>query len=211
MLAVRYSDFVTKRPQENLELIKRVLGNDFLQLELKRLSVDEDFDTDTTHVRMDTIQVGADDRLVSVEGQGCGLVDAMFAGLQERYAIEYPSLKSIELAKLALDAVLDTKHGKSGVDALGIVTVEVRNSEGNRFSFSDQSRSIVRASARALLALVEYFINAERAFIMLYRARKDAQERRRADLVTRFTEELAEVVKSTSYTEVIESMKKELP
>lgn len=201
---------MTKRPQENFELIKRVLGNDFLQLEIKRLSVDEDFESDATHVKIDTVQVGNDDHTVTVEGDGCGVVDAMFVALQKRYAVEYPSLKSIELRKFTLDAALDTKHGKSGVDALGTVSVEVRNSEGKVFLFADQSRSIVRASARALLAVAEYFVNAERAFIMLYKARKDAQERRRTDLVTRFTQELAEVVKSTSYTEVIEQIKKEL-
>jgi hypothetical protein len=200
---------VTKRPQENLELIKRVLGNDYLQLEIKRLSVDEDFESDATRVKIETVQVGADQTVV-VEGDGCGVVDAMFVGLQKRYAVEYPSLKSIELSKFTLDAALDTKHGKSGVDALGTVSVEVRNSEGKVFSFADQSRSIVRASARALLALVEYFVNAERAFILLYKARKDAQERRRTDLITRFTQELAEVVKSTSYTDVIEQIKKEI-
>jgi hypothetical protein len=58
--------------------------------------------------------------------------------------------------------------------------------------------------------VVEYFVNAERAFMTLYRSRKDAQERHRSDLVARYTHEMAEVVKSTSYAEVIENIKKEL-
>jgi hypothetical protein len=57
---------------------------------------------------------------------------------------------------------------------------------------------------------VEYFVNAERAFIMLYKSRQDAKERARDDLVTRYTRELAEVVKSTSYSEVVENIKKDL-
>ena len=60
------------------------------------------------------------------------------------------------------------------------------------------------------MAAVEYFVNAERAFITLHHARMDAKERRRDDLIVRYTRELAEVVKSTSYAEVIENMKKDL-
>ena len=63
---------------------------------------------------------------------------------------------------------------------------------------------------RTVIAAVEYFVNAERAFITLYRSRQDARERNRDDLVTRYTEELAEVVKSTSYAEVIESIRREI-
>ena len=102
------------------------------------------------------------------------------------------------------------KNKKVGVDSMGRVTLGVLNSEGKLFEFHDESRSISRSSARAVLAAVEYFVNAERAFITLHRARMDAKERRRDDLITRYTRELAEVVKSTSFTEVIESMKKDL-
>jgi hypothetical protein len=86
----------------------------------------------------------------------------------------------------------------------------VRNSDGKVFGFFDSSRSIATSTARAVIAAVEYFVNAERAFITLYRSRQDARERNRDDLVTRYTEELAEVVKSTSYTEVIDNIKREL-
>ena len=69
---------------------------------------------------------------------------------------------------------------------------------------------MVSSAARAALASVEYFVNAERAFITLYKSRQDAQERQRHDLVTRYTSEMAEVVKSTSYAEVIENIKREI-
>ncbi|MEM9489404.1 MAG: hypothetical protein AAGC55_09680, partial [Myxococcota bacterium] len=145
-----------------------------------------------------------------IDGKGRGLVDAMCNGVLARYAPEYQSLKSIELGDFRVDTVMGTKQSNTGGDAMGRVTVEVCNSEGVRFSFSDESRSIMASSARAVLALAEYFINAERAFITLYKSRKDAQERSRPDLVARYTREMAEVVKSTSYAEVIESIKKEM-
>jgi hypothetical protein len=198
---------VTKRPPTNLELIRRVLGNDFLNLEVKHLTLEEDSVTGHSKVRIETVQNGT---TLQVEGEGVGLVDALIAGLFRRFEIEYQSLKSIELASFHVHARLDTKKRRAGADSVGEVTLEVRNSEGTVFAFSDSSRSIASSSARAVIAAVEYFVNAERAFITLYKSRQDARERNRDDLVTRYTEELSEVVKSTSYAEVIENIKKEL-
>jgi hypothetical protein len=202
-----YDDVVTKRPPGNLDLIRRVLGNDYLNLEVKHLTLEEDSETGHSRVKLETAQNGTS---LSVEGEGVGLVDALVAGLFKRYEIEYQSLKSIELASFHVHARLDTKKRRAGADSVGEVTLEVRNSDGNVFAFSDSSRSIATSSARSVIAAVEYFVNAERAFITLYKSRQDARERNRDDLVTRYTEELAEVVKSTSYAEVIESIKKEL-
>ena len=202
-----YDDTVTKRPHANLELIRRVLGADFLNLEVKRLILDEESDTARSKVKVETIHNGTPQ---TVEGEGVGLVDALIAGLFKRYEVEYQSLKSIELASFSIQARLDTKQRRAGADSIGEVTLEVKNSEGNLFTFSDSSRSIASSTARAVIAAVEYFVNAERAFIMLYTSRQDARERSRDDLVTRYTEELAEVVKSTSYAEVIENIKKDL-
>ena len=84
------------------------------------------------------------------------------------------------------------------------------NSDGRRFAFADTSRSVTASAARAVIAVVEYFVNAERAFVTLSHARKDALARGRADLVARYTAELAEVVRSTSYAEIIDTLRKEL-
>lgn len=203
----RYSRYVTKRPQSNLDLIKRVLRDDFLELQLKHLTIDE---TPENHCTVTVDAMDTKSSTQKVQGQGAGLVDAILKGLLERYSREYQSLKSIELTSFKVEGLMDTKEHKSGGDAVATVTIEVRNSEGVLFSFADQSRSVTASSARAALAMVEYFINAERAFITLYKSRKDAQERNRPDLVARYTHEMAEVVKSTSYAEVIESIKKEL-
>lgn len=198
---------MTKRPHANLELIRRVLGSEYLELQLKQLSLTETFDPESSEVRISTLD--HDSELV-IEGSGCGLVDAIWAAMLGRFAAEYESLKTIELVGFSVDARLDTKQHRDGTDAIGEVTLRVRNSDGIVFEFADASRSIAASSARAVLAAIEYFVNAERAFITLHRSREDAKERHRADLVTRYTAELAEVVKSTSYAEVIEKIKKQL-
>lgn len=198
---------MTKRPLKNLELIKRVLGDDYLELQLRHLTVVEESD-DMCSVTFETVDTN--NAAQTVSGHGQGLVDAVLEALYQRYAREYSSLESIELSNFRIEGLMDTRQNKGGGDAKATVVIEVRNSEGALFSFSDESRSIVSSSARAALAMVEYFVNAERAFIMLYKSRKDAQERNRTDLVSRYTREMAEVVRSTSYAEVIENIKNEL-
>jgi hypothetical protein len=203
---VRYPQVVTVTPPDNLELIRKVLGKDYLQLAVKHLSVEEDAEVAST-VKITVIDGGAP---VVIDGKGVGVVDAIYNALLSRFALEYHSLESVELAGFTVDADVETtKKAKAGLDAVGKVTVDVINSEGRRFTFSDSSRSVTTSVARAVLAVVQYFVNAERAFITLHKARKDALDRGRADLVARFTAELAEVVESTSYAEVIETIKKD--
>jgi hypothetical protein len=199
---------VTKRPHANLDLIRRVLGKEYVNLECRRLLVEEDCQTGTSTVKVEVSDDAGGN--FTVEGEGVGMVDATFAGLFKRYEPEYQSLKSIVLHSFSVQARLDTKQRRAGADSVGEVTVEVKNSDGAVFSFVDSSRSIATSSARAVIAAVEYFINAERAFITLWHGRQDARARNRDDLVTRYTAELAEIVKSTSYTEVIENIKRQL-
>jgi hypothetical protein len=194
---------VTQPP--NQELIRRVLGANYFELKLVRHAVEEGDHTTSAKV---TVLEG--EQHVDVEGKGVGVVDAIYNGLLDRYAREYQSLKTIQLIGFNVGAELDTKKGQAGVDAVGRVTLEVANSEGRRFTFSDKSRSVTISITRAVLAVVCYFVNAERAFVTLHNARRDALARGREDLVSRYTAEMALVVESTSYAEVIANIRKEL-
>ena len=191
---------------EHEPLIRLILGASWIELSLGRLVVDEIPGGETT-VRVTVIENGAN---VEVEGRGVGIVDALYTGLLGRYAIEYQSLRTVALANFAFGAELSTKRGNSGVDAAGTVTVDVKNSEGKHFTFTDTSRSVTTSTGRAIVAVVQYFVNSERAFLTLHKARRDALERGREDLVVRYTAEMAEVVENTSYAAVIESIKREL-
>ena len=201
----RYS-FAVQRTIEHQPLIARVLGDAYLPLRLTRLTVEKAVDE---KCRVNVV-LAERDKVVEVEGEGVGLVDAIFAALLGRYGREYASLKTLALAGFSVSANLESKRGQSGVDAAGTIVIDVCNSEGNRFSFSDTSRSVTSSTARAVLTVVEYFVNSERAFITLDKARRDAMDRNREDLVTRYTAEMAELVESTSYTEVIETIRKRM-
>jgi hypothetical protein len=200
---------MTKRPLDNLDLIKKVLGADYVEHQIVGLILEEDYEQHKSKVRLGLANSDGEKRY-EIEGEGVGLVDALTHALTTRFSPEYQSLKSIEFTGFSVGAQFDTKKDPTGSDAIGNVSLEVRNSEGRQFTFSDSSRSVATSAARAVLAAVEYFVNAERAYITLYRALKDAKDRDRPDLVGRYTRELSEVVKSTSYTEVIEKIRKEL-
>lgn len=197
---------MTATPAENVDLIRRILGNGYLELRLQRLEVHEVPDL-ASRVAVEVTENGA---ATTIEGEGVGPVDALWGAMVGRYAKEYQSLKSIQFAGFSMSAALESKVRKAGLDALATVEVTVVNSEGRRFAFSDASRSSTTSAARVVIAVVEYFVNAERAFVTLSHARKDAVTRGRSDLVARYTAELAEVVKSTSYAEVIEALRREM-
>ena len=191
---------------EHESLIKRILGANYLTLTLAKLTIDEDPGTGSTV----KVNVNEGEQPVEVEGKGVGVVDALYSGLLGRYAREYESLKTIQLVGFHVAADIETKKALAGVDAVGKVTLDVTNSEGRHFTFTDASRSVTTSTARAVLACVQYFVNAERAFLTLFNARRDALARGREDLVARYTAEMAEVVESTSYAEVIAKARKEL-
>jgi len=197
---------VTTIPAENQELIRRILAAGYLELRLVRLSMEE---TPDVSVKV-SVGVAENGNVTTIEGEGVGPFDALWGALVGRYAPEYRSLKSITLAGFSVSAAIESKRRKFGLDAMGTVEVAVTNSEGHRFTFKDESRSVTLSAARAVIAVAEYFVNAERAFVALSHARKDAVTRGRHDLVARYTAELAEVVKSTSYAEVIENLRKEM-
>lgn len=186
-------------------LIRRVLGANLFELKLHRLGIEE-LDGGS-RIQLEVLE---NDQPVEVEGKGVGLVDALYSALLERYAREYQSLKTIQLTNFQAAADIGTKQVQAGVDAITRVTLDVTNSEGRLFTFTDASRSVTSSTARAVLAMVSYFVNAERAFLTLYNARRDALARGREDLVSRYTAELAAVVESTSYAEVIANIRKEL-
>ncbi|MEZ4404216.1 MAG: alpha-isopropylmalate synthase regulatory domain-containing protein [Kofleriaceae bacterium] len=197
---------MTTLPADNADLIRRILGDGYLELRLVRLTVEEVPDLATRVA----VEVGENTSTTTIDGEGVGPVDALWGALVGRYAREYQSLKSVQLAGFTVGVAIESKVRRAGLDAMATVELAVVNSDGRRFAFADTSRSITASAARAVIAVVQYFVNAERAFVMLSHARKDAVARSRADLVARYTAELAEVVKSTSYAAVIEALRKEL-
>lgn len=146
---------------------------------------------------------------VSAEGKGVGQVDAIFDALRTHYANKYSSLRSIKLYDFNVKLNRKAKQRRDGGDAVCKVSLEIQNSRNDLFDFVNSSRSLAASSALAVAAAVEFFINSEKAFVVLYGALANAKERNRQDLVVKYTSHLASVVKNTSYAEMIAYLDRE--
>jgi enoyl-CoA hydratase/carnithine racemase len=188
-------------------MIQRVLQDDYVRLEVERYTMAEEVGEDslcnvTVELRpQDTGKAGE-----AWSGTGVGFVDALYHGLVDHYAPEYPSLRTITFTGFEVTGHMNTGHSQ-GTDAECLVTLLVNNTEERVFRFEHTERSLVAAALKVVMEAAEYFINSERAYVTVYRALCNARERNRPDLLDKYAAQLAELVKTTSYSEVIERIK----
>jgi hypothetical protein len=181
-------------------LIHDVLGDKYVDLKASKLTFEEDFDTERVKVRCD---VTDDKGTQNIEGEGVGLIDAFFGGLQRQLAKSYPSLKTIVFADFLVKADVNTKKVTAGSDAAARVELIVENPDKRRFTFSHASRSITHSSVEVTIQACAYFLNCERAFLQVRSALEHAKKENRQDSVKRYTAILAQLVENTSYSEAL--------
>ena len=201
---------MSRRRTATEELIRRILGDDYLALTVDRYELVEDVGRGSPCQVRATLRHHEDrGKKVEIKGEGAGFIDALYHGLMDHYAREFQSLETISFTGFSVQAQMETSKAK-GADAEGLISLVVHNSEGREFIFEESGRSLVAAAIAVVVEAAEHFVNSERAFISVYNAMTDARERRRTDLVESYTGQLAELVNTTSYTAVIEKIKAEL-
>ena len=188
------------------EIIQEVLKEDFIRLDVVQYTITESVGPAPCDVAVTMRPQGSSKANLMIEGQGVGFVDALYTGLVDFYAAEYPSLATIAFIGFEVEANMGTTT-RQGADAECTVTLVVKNTEEREYRFEESDRSLVAATLKVVVEAAEYFINSERAYIQVYRAMCDAQERHRPDLIERYTGWLAQLVTTTSYSEVIERIK----
>jgi len=189
------------------ELIQSVLGQDYVHLEAEGYEISEKLGDSACSVGVSLHRRDPGERTEQISGAGVGFVDALYHGLIDHYAREYPSLKTITFTGFEVKGNMGTSEER-GADAECVVTLVVQNSHGREFRFEDRGRSLVAAALSVVVESAEYFINSEKAYITVFNARTDAKLRNRPDLIQKYTANLAELVKTTSYSEVIERAEK---
>lgn len=197
------------KQQEMLSRMRDVLGEKFLTFSALSYAIREDFETEQADISC-TLTIGGgppQPEVIEVHGRGTGLVDALFHGLKDRLAQQYPSLNSIQFSKFSVDGIMSTRQDQSGSDAEAQVTLTVLSSELVEFNFASTSRSVARASVDAVLQAVAYFVNSERTFIEIYNILQHYRRENRVDLVTKYQIMLGQMVENTSYTEVIHQIR----
>jgi hypothetical protein len=192
--------------QKALDTMRDVLGDDFLTIRVPRYELRESFDDDTCVVTC-TVVEGPGDRTFTLEGKGVGMLDAFFHALAARYVVEHPSLETIKFSTFLVRGLMKDASDSNASDAKAEAIVGVTNSAGTEFQFSAVSPSVSHSSVEATLAAVEYFVNSERAYVRLYRALQHHRGGGRPELVAKYTELLAEMVRNTSYSSAVERLK----
>ena len=185
------------------ELIQKVLNEGYVNLSADTYELRETLGEGQCSVCVSLTRTDPSERSEQINGTGVGFVDALYHGLVDHYAREYPSLETVTFTGFEVKGNMGTTHAQ-GADAECVVTLIVKNTAGREFRFEDRDRSLVAASLRVVVEAAEYFINSEKAYITVFNAMTDARQRNRPDLIERYTGQLAELVKTTSYSEVIE-------
>jgi hypothetical protein len=196
-------DVLTHQQSSALARMRDVLNEDFLTIELQRYSLTEDLGEG--RVRFAGVALerpsGA---VIEVVGEGVGLIDAFFVGLIERYAPEHPSLRALRFTSFAVRGLMQESRSGSATDAKAEATIGVTNSYGAEFSFRAVSSSVTFSCLDSVLGAVEYFLNSERAFLRISAALDHYRREGRPDLVSKYTDLLAEMVRNTSYSALVE-------
>jgi len=191
-----------------LQTMREVLSEEFRTFEVKRYSIEEDFGDGHCTIRCEAVE-NPGERAFEVNGKGVGMLDAFFSALRQRYQGEFPSLGTIRFSSFSVRGLMGDAHAEQATDAQAEATVGVSNSSGREFHFSALSPSVSHSSIEAVLAAVEYFVNSEQAYVRIYKALQHHRTSGRPEMVARYTELLAEMVRNTSYSSAVERLQQQ--
>ncbi len=188
-------------------LMREILQDDYVELAVKRYTHEEDLETGSSQITC--MLQGMNGDPTTVEGQGVGLIDALFSGLRDRLASDYPSLQSIRFSQFDITGLIATEE-QSSTESMAKATVGILNSEGQEFIFQSTAPSISRAGIEATLNAAAYFVNSERTYVRLHEILEHYRSEGRTDLVDKYTELMSRVVENTSYSEVVEKIRSQM-
>ncbi len=195
------------KQERMIVLMREILQDNFMEVRVRSYHISESLDEDTCRITS-KIEL-ADGSDLTVEGEGVGMIDAFFNGIKTRLAEEYPSLKSITFSQFLIKGLMEAGE-KNGTDAQAEARVGILNSEGQEFLFKCTAPSVTRAGLQATAEAAAYFVNSERTFVKLHDIIEHYRRDGRMDLVEKYTDLTARVVENTSYSEVVERIRKSM-
>lgn len=192
---------------EMQQVMKDTLQDEFLHFSLESFRVEERLESETMSRIVALIRLSNREDRLPIEGEGSGTLHAFFMALRDRLGEEYPSIKAIQFTEIRARS-LSLPRSLHPTEAEVEVSLILTNSYGDHMDFVARSRSLIRATLEGFLQGVEYFVNSEKTYVRLYRALEHYRSQGRSDLIDKYTSLLTMVVRNTSYTEIIERMKK---
>ncbi|MBL6989620.1 MAG: hypothetical protein ISR65_07570 [Bacteriovoracaceae bacterium] len=189
------------------KLFREVLNEDYLSWDILSYNISGG-DGPSTEIDLTLVQNTKQQKEVVLKGSGDGMIDAFFSAMLQVYATEFPSIKAINFTDFKVTTDIQSKHSFSGSDSEVQVEVTIENSYKKQFTFASADRSMIAASLISTLSAFEFFVNSEKAYIVTLQALNDSKERHRNDLTQSYQNVLVKLVQNTSYSEVIENLKK---
>ena len=179
--------------EEMVCLVKEVLGKEFLELSITKLSLQEDIESGNTVTSYSFTENSKSKKVTKAKGSG--VLDCVFSSLVEKYS-EFTSLSSVKL--IAFDVITDFKaRDSSGTDALVTVSARFLSEHQNSCTlFRASSNSIVSALSKCAVHVVQYYLNCEKAFRKLKFLIEDAKKRNRQDVASGYVSKISRLVNS---------------
>jgi hypothetical protein len=196
---------MSEKQERMQQKMREILQDDYLTLKIEAYTMREELEAGTCRISCELRR--GKDRIVA-EGEGVGMVDALFGAMRTWLAEDYPSLKSIEFSQFTIRGLLSSDDRKLNTKAQAEATVGITNSSGREFIFTATAPSMSHAGVRATVAGIEYFVNSERTFVRLHEILEHYRKENRADLVQKYMGLMSEVVENTSYSEVVERIRR---
>lgn len=190
-------------------LAQEILGESRLIIDVVNLKLSESFERPLAKFEAKLVEISDNKpKKHNVQGEGVGLLDACFDAMLKGYEHNYCSLSSISIVDFTLNAHLDSSNERKS-DAKVTALLRVKNSDAHEYCFQCTTTSISHSSVFAVQEAFAFFINAELAYVRLYRAWADAKERGRHDLIDRYRNQMALLVHATSYELLVARLKNE--
>ena len=196
----------TKR-EVNEGIVHEVLSKKYLQFSIDSLNIGEDLAGKKTKISCRLLVTNLEDREITydIEGDGKGVIDALFNALVAKLVGDCHSLSNLELEEFYIsvdeeDLRARRREGR-GTDAYVETSLTIDNGCGKLIPFRSRDHSMIAASVEVVCRTVEYFVNSERAVLRLRKLVDDACTRNRGDLCERYTYMMAALVCNTSYEE----------
>jgi hypothetical protein len=197
--------FVRDSQAEVISLLaQEILADDRLVLETLSLKLSENFETNLAKVEVKIIElVNGKIKNLLIQGEGVGLIDAYFDAMIKNYEKNFCSLEHISIVDFRVAAHTDNATQRKS-DANVTALLRVKNSDRHEYTFECTTSSISHSSLSVVEEAIAFFLNSELAYKKLHIALINAKERGRPDLIEKYQNQMATLVKATSYEKLVQ-------
>lgn len=199
-----------KRDRNNT-MVKELLSSEYLGFSVDSLVVRENKSSESTHVEcvLEVRNQTGYDVVYEISGSGQGVLDALFNGVIESLSEDCSTLNNISVEEFQVQVderdLRALRQKERGTSAAVEICLTIDNGFDNLnrlIPFRSRSRSMLSASVSAVVDVIQYYVNSERAVIYLKELIEDSKKRNRFDLTDIYISKLSELMSNTSYENI---------